>query len=151
MKNPARTTKEHLEWIGIRGSRWAWATSVGAIALWASLAYAPGHSAIPPTIRPTLQEYTADATTPLIIGTFLRAKLPAPDPRQRRPPCVVRVGEEAINGFCWLRLRIDPPCPVEDQAYEHNGGCYVAVLRAAGPPTSRDGEIPVGVASPTTP
>lgn len=79
----------------------------------------------------------------------VRGALPPPDPRQRRPPCAAAIGEESINGVCWLRLDIRPPCPKDPEAYawEHNGKCYAYSMKAAGVPTSGEGR-PLGVADP---
>ena len=153
MGTPHKKLDNHTEWIG--GSRWAWATLVSASLFLGGLVCPQSRTNSLPYPNPArpgvgLQEYTADAVTPFVIGALL-AGLPPPDPRQRKPPCVTRVGEEAINGFCWLKLSIRPPCPAEEHAHEHGNACYMAVLKAAGPPTSREGDAPLGVTSPTTP
>lgn len=87
------------------------------------------------------QGWTASSMGP-VLAAVLPGRLPPPDPRQLKPPCAAAVGQEAINGYCWLRLDVkprrdaNPPCPEEYGAFEHNGKCYAAVLKAAQPPTS---------------
>jgi hypothetical protein len=53
------------------------------------------------------------------------------------------MGEEAINGVCWLRLDIRPPCPKDAEAYafEHEGKCYAYALRAERPKQSGDPQL----------
>jgi hypothetical protein len=96
------------------------------------------------------QRWTAGTGSVASLASWVvRGALPAPDPRQRRPPCASSIGEEAINGVCWLRLDIRPPCPKDPEAYawEHNGKCYAYALKPAGLPTSGEGRVP-GVADP---
>lgn len=108
----------------------------------------------PPAPPPTpleapvpLQEWTtADAgalTMRLVPGT-----LPAADPRQKHVACKEKLAQYIINGACWQRLPVPPPCPTEDGAYEHDDHkCYVRVLRAERSPQSGD-VPPLGVAGP---
>lgn len=103
-----------------------------------------------PQEAPREQRWTAGtgAVASLSLAAVSGA-LPPADPRQRRPPCLERIGEEAFNGVCWLRLDVRPPCPKDPEAYawEHNGKCYAYALKAAGLPTSGEGR-PLGVAEP---
>lgn len=96
------------------------------------------------------QRWTAGTGTMASLSmAVVRGALPPADPRQRRPPCLERIGEEAFNGVCWLRLDVRPPCPKDLEAYawEHNGKCYAYALKPAGLPTSGEGR-PLGVAEP---
>jgi hypothetical protein len=97
--------------------------------------------AVPP------QDWTARADVLPMLSRVAPGALPRPDSRQQRPPCRTSIGEEAINGYCWLRLVVEPPCPV-GEAYEHGGKCYAYVLRAEKVPTSGEPPIRAGVADP---
>lgn len=118
-------------------------------------AHSPGATdagpVLPSPLEPAvpLQEWTVDAGTLPYFASVVLGRLPQPDPRQRRPPCATRMGEEAINGVCWLRLDVDPPCPQDPgaTAYEHGGKCYAFALHAARTPTSGD-VYPVNLANP---
>ena len=91
--------------------------------------------------NPPSQEWTAAPDALPMLARVLPGTLPPPDPRQRKPPCRAGIGEQAINGYCWLQLAVGPPCPAEDGAYEHNGKCFAYVLRAEkAPSTPTSGE-----------
>jgi hypothetical protein len=79
----------------------------------------------------------------------VRGALPPPDPRQRKPPCALDMGEEEIGEVCWIRLDVDPPCPA-GKAWERKGKCYARVLEVkALPRDPTSGEPrPLGVADP---
>lgn len=145
-------TEPHLEWLGVIGSRWAWATVIGTIAFFGSLSYAPTSSPSPtpnPARPPAIQEYTAGTDFIHVIGSAAKAKLPAPYPNQKKPPCEPYL-EEDFEGFCWTYLGVKPPCP-EGKAWERDGKCYQRALKAARVPSSGDPQLPGGVANPPTP
>lgn len=106
--------------------------------------------AVPPLEVPgpvPIVEWTADVSALPFLWASVSGKLPRPDPRQLRPPCAARMGQEEHGGACWLKLSVLPPCPTDLGAHEHGGACYVPVLRAAAAPTS--GEVlPQAVAEP---
>jgi hypothetical protein len=55
------------------------------------------------------------------------------------PNCRLALGEEAINGGCWVRLAIvKPPCG--DELYRHGDACYR--------PVAADPNTPVGLREP---
>jgi hypothetical protein len=84
----------------------------------------------PPSLAPAMQpeeEYTSGAHLSTFAALAYGA-LPAPDPRQRTPPCAEDVGEEEFSGACWLRLDIQPPCPA-GKTWERNRKCYTRALR----------------------
>lgn len=119
----------------------------GLLGLATSSAY---HLAVPEVQPPLEQRWTAGTgSVATMTANLVRGELPRPDPRQRKPPCAEKIGEEAINGWCWLQLAVRPPCPKDPDAYawEHNGKCYAYALRAAGLPTSGESR-PLGVAEP---
>lgn len=77
---------------------------------------------------------------------LLQGGLPAPDQRQKNVPCKETLGQFMINGACWQRLPVPPPCPISDGAFEHDDHrCYVRVLRAERVKQSGD-VYPVSVA-----
>ena len=145
-----RTPKEHLEWIGIRGSRWAWATLISVVILFRSLAYAPGRNDLAPREVPTLPQSTP-ASAPEVVG---RAILGKTIPEQPFPTqitkCDSRMAQVEIRGGCWVKTETPPPCP-EGYQWEWGKACWLPVLKAARVPTTGDPEIPVGVSGPTTP
>ena len=98
----------------------------------------------PPRIGPIplpvpAQEWTTEALGWNILPNVL-GKLPAPDQRQKNVVCEKALGQFMIEGACWQRIPVDPPCPIEKGAFEHDKDrkCYVRVLRAEGPPQSGD-------------
>jgi hypothetical protein len=96
------------------------------------------------------QRWTAGTGSVASMASWVvRGALPAPDPRQRRPPCDESVGEVELEGACWIWLGKPPPCP-PGKAWERGGRCYMAVLKAEKlprDPTSGEGR-PLGVADP---
>ncbi|QRO01519.1 hypothetical protein JRI60_22110 [Archangium violaceum] len=99
-------------------------------------------SPTPPPSTPGLGEW-ADAGFPpsfLIDGaerTPTGIAYPLPDKpfaSQLRPPCRTKADHVAINGGCWVALERRPPCD-EEQA-EHQGKCYLPVMKAPRPPQS---------------
>jgi serine/threonine protein kinase len=68
-------------------------------------------------------------------GFVLGAPLPKkPAPGQRRPPCEP-VYQRSINGLCWWSMPKPPPC---NDAFEHEGKCYTAVIPSTHMPTSEE-------------
>lgn len=131
--------KAGLEKVGVYGTRWALGCLFAGI-VW--LLATEGK--VPPLPHPPavdgalpLQQWTTDLS-PRVLAAVLPGTLPGPDPRQKKPPCVTKLGEEAINGWCWLRLDVRPPCPQDPDAYafEHGGKCYGRALRAEKVPTT---------------
>jgi hypothetical protein len=97
---------------------------------------------LPSPARPTvpLQEWATDGLHAAdMLAVMLAGRLPPPDTtRQRKPPCKVKLGEQAINGWCWLELAVRPPCPTDSDAYayEHDGRCFGYALKVPGPATT---------------
>jgi hypothetical protein len=56
-----------------------------------------------------------------------------PLPWQRQPPCL-RSRAVIINGGCWKRLDIEPPCAGDE--YEYQSSCYMPIMERARPPTT---------------
>jgi hypothetical protein len=56
-----------------------------------------------------------------------------PLPGQRQPPCG-RSRAVIINGGCWKRQDIDPPCAGDE--YERQGSCYMPIMEGTRPPTT---------------
>lgn len=116
----------------------------GVLGLATSSAY---RLAVPEAPPPLEQQWTGGSgNVATMTADVVRRTLPDPDPRQRRPPCDPDVGEEAINGACWIRLSVEK-CNTQ-KAFEHNGKCYWRALRPEPlprSPTSGEGR-PVGVA-----
>lgn len=114
-----------------------------------SLAYRAGQEA-PVEPRPTEQFWTAGTGAVASMGLNVAlGALPAPDIRQRRPPCNDAMGEQEFDGVCWIWLGKPPPCPA-GQAWERGGRCYARVLEVKPlprEPTSGEGR-PLGVAEP---
>lgn len=134
-----RTPKEHLEWIGIRGSRWAWATLISIVAFFGSLAYAPGRPVPAPNhARPAvpLMESTTDAAPRALGSTPLPDDFPNPNPLQKQKgQCDPEASEVEINGGCWIQTTHSLPCPKNKQ-WEYDKKCWRPVFRAARPPTT---------------
>lgn len=145
-------TPEHVEWLGIIGSRWAWATVIGAIAFFGSLTFAPEPSAPIPSpthVQPLLG--STPVSGPSIIGeTILGATIPEQPFPTQLTKCDPRQAQVEIRGGCWVKTETTPPCPDGFQ-WEWKDTCWLPALRAARTPTTGDPEIPVGVSGPTTP
>lgn len=103
-----------------------------------------------PVPAPPEQRWTAGTGSVASLATLtVRGSLPPPDPRQRKPPCALDVGEEEFSGVCWIRLDVPPPCP-SGKAWERSGKCYMRVLEVKAlprDPTSGESR-PLGVADP---
>jgi hypothetical protein len=97
---------------------------------------------------PSEQAWTAGTTSVASLAwTSVRGALPPPDPRQRKPPCALDMGEEESGGVCWIRLDVEPPCP-QGKAWERGGKCYARVLEVKAlprEPTSGEGRT-LGIA-----
>jgi hypothetical protein len=52
---------------------------------------------------------------------------------QKRPPCTPRSQTELI-GACWVAAKVKAPCP--EDLFEHQGECYVPVMKAPPVPQS---------------
>jgi serine/threonine-protein kinase len=64
---------------------------------------------------------------------------PKPLPGQRRPDANGRCRGKLhvpINGGCWIKLPVKPPDCEQEDAYVHQGDCYVPAMPRARPPTS---------------
>lgn len=100
--------------------------------------------------EPKEQRWTAGtASVASLVPSALQGALPPPDPRQRKPPCALDMGEEESGGVCWIRLDVEPPCP-QGKAWERGGKCYARVLEVKAmprEPTSGEGR-PLGIADP---
>jgi hypothetical protein len=57
-----------------------------------------------------------------------------PLPGQRRHPCPRNV-EVVINGGCWYKVDIKPPC---GDYYEWQSACYLPVIRRTHVPTTQE-------------
>ena len=60
---------------------------------------------------------------------------PEPLQGQALPPCDEALAERAINGGCWVELKLEPPC--EEDGYEHAGACYLPSWPPMREPRSR--------------
>ncbi|WP_343073585.1 serine/threonine-protein kinase [Pyxidicoccus fallax] len=70
---------------------------------------------------------------------------PKPLPGQRRPDASGRCpGKEhvAILGGCWIKLNAPAKDCEKEEGYVHQGGCYIPVMRRAGPATSSPAKAP---------
>lgn len=73
---------------------------------------------------------------------------PKPLPGQRRPDATGRCpikGQVPIHGGCWIKLSTKPPDCEQEDAYVHQGDCYVPAMPRARPPTSSPTEHTVDV------
>lgn len=96
-----------------------------------------------------LEEWTADAgvVRPAIIEA-VKAKLPSPAPGQKlAAQCDAELGEVAINGACWMRTDVTPPCPPK-KLWEHEKICWRPIPKTARAPQSGEPLRPGGVADP---
>lgn len=85
-----------------------------------------------------VQAFTTEARE-MVVPLMLH-KLPDADPRQKNVVCEPALGQVMLDGACWQMLPVDPPCPVDKGAFEHDKDhrCYVRVLRAERPKQSGD-------------
>jgi hypothetical protein len=58
-----------------------------------------------------------------------------PLPGQRRPPCPRNVEVVVINGGCWYKVNIKPPC---SDYYEWQSACYLPIMGRAYVPTTQE-------------
>lgn len=124
--------KAGLERFGVYGTRWAAGLVVGGLLLWASQTGRAPSPALPKDDLP-VQQWAADAI-PHVLSSVAAGALPAPDPRQRKPPCDPDL-EREINGHCWIPVDVKP-CP-KGKAFLHDDGrCYAYALRAERLPTT---------------
>ncbi|MBM7119096.1 hypothetical protein [Archangium primigenium] len=75
------------------------------------------------------QTINAAETGPLPIAYPMPEK---PFRNQAKPPCDVDRDEVEINGGCWMALDRKPPCLVKSQAV-HQGKCYLPVGKRTSP------------------
>lgn len=96
-----------------------------------------------------LEEWTADAGVARpIIAEAVKAKLPTPAPGQKlAAQCDAELGEVVINGACWMRTDVPPPCPPK-KLWEHEKVCWRPIPKAARAPQSGEPQRPGGVAEP---
>lgn len=101
----------------------------------------------PPKIGPIplpvpTQEWTTEAKGWVPIPAILTT-LPPPDPRQKNVECRKALGQVILEGACWQRLDVEPPCPTDEGAFEHDKDhkCYVRVLRAERPKQSGEPQL----------
>jgi len=131
---PVPPVKMGLQRIGVYFTPWAAALAVGILLYSSDTHRGPPR---PPTSSPIdgalpLQQWATD-TVPHFISSSITGALPAPDPRQRKPPCDPDM-ERAIEGSCWIPVDVKP-CP-KGKAWEHEGQCYARALNAARLPSS---------------
>jgi hypothetical protein len=134
--------KAGLERFGVYGTRWGAMAVIALVALWGVNEGTPAPQLPVDGVLP-VQQWTVDVS-PRAIAFALPGALPKPTSTQKRPPCAAKIGEEEVQGYCWLRLDVSPPCPQEADAYawEYGGKCFQRVLRAERTPTT--GEIRPG-------
>jgi hypothetical protein len=135
--------KAGLEKVGIYGTRWGFkAGALGVVLLWAAHTGVPAPlPSLPLTDAATPQQWTAGVdVAPHMLAAAMVGKLPAPDPRQRKPPCDPDL-EREFDGWCWLALKVTPPCP-KGKAWEKDGACFAPSLNAARIPST--GQIQPG-------
>jgi hypothetical protein len=58
-----------------------------------------------------------------------------PLPGQRRPPCPRNVEVVIINGGCWYKVNIKPPC---SDYYEWQSACYLPIMGPTRVPTTQE-------------
>ncbi|MCY1073827.1 hypothetical protein [Archangium lansingense] len=113
---------------------------VGTVAMAALLALGvtPGPSSTPEPISPTAPPALAvDKQMPpvqLLTDAVQAIALPMPQgpfKGQNRPPCKSK-HEVVIRGGCWVEIASRPPCG--DDAFEHEGKCYMPGYSAPRPP-----------------
>jgi len=141
---PQLPMRAGLQRIGVYFTPWAAALAV-AVALYSSDTHrSPSRPSPPPPIDGALplQQWATDAV-PNVVSSVLMGTLPSPDPRQRKPPCDPDV-EREFSGYCWVALKVPPPCP-KGKAWEQDGACYAFALSPARLPSSGDFR-PTGVA-----
>lgn len=116
---------------------------VGAVALTMPMRKAQEVPADGITTPIPLREWTtADA------GMVLRAvqsALPEPAPGQKTR-CEADLGEVELNGACWMKTDVPPPCPT-GKLWKHEGKCWRPIPKTARTPTSGESR-PIGVAEP---
>jgi hypothetical protein len=95
----------------------------------------------PQQLDPTPEEaYTASVGEQQEAGKPGRRVIPKkPADWQKVPPCDAEVGEEAIQGACYLRLARNPPC---GRLIEHEGSCLRAVAKPEKVPVSIESSEP---------
>jgi len=54
---------------------------------------------------------------------------------QSRPPCKTNLGEEAINGGCWVRIDVKPPC---GDLFRHGNSCYRPIQKPSKQPVGSE-------------
>ncbi|WP_084735769.1 hypothetical protein [Cystobacter ferrugineus] len=124
--------------------RWNWREARGRVV--ASLALVLGvcltsrhvtptrsASFVEPSVRASSGVYLGNAIEPIVLGYPPPRK---PFQNQTVAPCPRRKSVVEINGGCWVTLEHKPPCD-EDQA-EHQGKCYLPVLKPPPLPQSVD-------------
>ena len=107
-----------------RSFPWNWALGALAISAGAgvmSVGEAPHTQRQVPSV-----EAHADAGTALVaLASWVPGRLPPALPGQRKPPCRKQsLGEEEIEGYCWIRLTVGPPC-TPGETFEHGNACYI--------------------------
>lgn len=120
---------------------------LGASGVGVLLRESPGVATLPKA-SPAQRWTAGTGTMAALANAAVRGVLPPPDPRQKLAPCDSEVGEEEIEGACWLRLAVEK-CN-DRKAYPYKGKCYWRALRPEPlprEPTSGDG-LPLGIADP---
>lgn len=67
-------------------------------------------------------------------------------PGQKVGRCDPDLGEVELQGRCWMKTDVPPPCP-KGKLYPHEGKCWRPIPKTARAPTS-GGRSPGGVADP---
>lgn len=93
-----------------------------------------------------LQEWAADAGVyPTTLATVLRG-LPRQEWQKPAEKCDPDLGEHPIDGGCWMKTDVPPPCP-PGKLFKHDGICWRPVPRSARPPTTGE-PSPLSIADP---
>lgn len=74
------------------------------------------------------------------------ARLPSPGETQKKRNCDAELGETEVNGGCWMKTDVPPPCP-PGKLWEHEGRCWRPIPQSARLPTT-GAPRPGGVAEP---
>jgi len=109
--------------------------------LWLGMGTRSMVSPTPPPSTPGLGEWAeARLPSPFLSdgagGSPTGIAYPLPDKpysNQVTPPCRTQAGHVALNGGCWVALEHRPPC---EESAEHEGKCYIPVMKAPRPPQS---------------
>lgn len=110
----------------------AFVVGVASMSITTKKVRAPAHPAGEELAAPVpIEQWTADAGA---LHPSTLHLLPAV-PGQKVGRCDPDLGEVEIDGRCWMKTDVPPPCP-KGKLYPHEGKCWRPIPKSARAPTS---------------